>query len=256
MLSFRNVTVSFILFAISIVIIHYFGHLSFIWLFPLSVLYISVIVYGSAYIGSNIFVPVVCNVVTKKKQIAITFDDGPIERNTDLILDLLKQNNISATFFCIGKRMNENRQLLKRIDEEGHIVGNHSYSHHFFFDFFSTQRLTEELEETNKIAREVIHKEINLFRPPYGVTTPNLAKAIKRGGYKAIGWSIRSMDTVTKDKEKLLNKITKIKPGDIILFHDTGVLTINVLQEFIDLVEQQGYEIVRLDKLLNTEVYD
>ena len=200
------------------------------------------------------FMPVVCRTHTKKKQIAITFDDGPVEKNTALVLDILKCNNITATFFCIGKRMNENKELLKRIDEEGHIVGNHSYSHHFFFDFFSTKRLQKELEETNKISQEVIHKKLKLFRPPYGVTTPSLAKVVKQGGYKTIGWSIRSMDTITNDKKKLLDKITKVKPGDIILFHEKVTLTINVLQAFIDSVKEQGYEIVRLDKLLNVEV--
>ena len=200
------------------------------------------------------FMPVVCRTLTKKKQIAITFDDGPVEKNTALVLDVLKCNNITATFFCIGKRMNENKELLKRIDEEGHIVGNHSYSHHFFFDFFSTKRLQKELEETNKISQEVIHKKLKLFRPPYGVTTPSLAKVVKQGGYKTIGWSIRSMDTITNDKKKLLDKITKVKPGDIILFHEKVTLTINVLQAFIDSVKEQGYEIVRLDKLLNVEV--
>ena len=200
------------------------------------------------------FMPVVCRTLTKKKQIAITFDDGPVEKNTALVLDVLKCNNITATFFCIGKRMNENKELLKRIDDEGHIVGNHSYSHHFFFDFFSTKRLQKELEETNKISQEVIHKKLKLFRPPYGVTTPSLAKVVKQGGYKTIGWSIRSMDTITNDKKQLLDKITKVKPGDIILFHDKATLTINVLQAFIDSVKEQGYEIVRLDKLLNVEV--
>ena len=95
-----------------------------------------------------------------------------------------------------------------------------------------------------------------LFRPPYGVTNPNVKKAILRGGYTPIGWSVRSMDTVTKDSRKLLAKINgAIEPGAVFLFHDTCSSTLEALPAFIAEVKNRGYEIVPLDKLLHLRPY-
>lgn len=98
--------------------------------------------------------------------------------------------------------------------------------------------------------------EPKLFRPPYGVTNPNLKKAIIRGGYVPVGWSVRSMDTVIKNEKKLFDKISKsLKPGAIFLFHDTSKTTLAVLPAFINWVKQNGYEIVRIDKMLQLKPY-
>ena len=95
-----------------------------------------------------------------------------------------------------------------------------------------------------------------LFRPPYGVTNPNLKKAIISGGYTPVGWSVRSMDTVTKDEKKLLSKVTEgIKPGAVFLFHDTCNITLNVLPSFLEEVKKRGYQVVPLDKLLHLKSY-
>ncbi len=146
--------------------------------------------------------------------------------------------------------------LLKQIDQDGHIIGNHSYSHHFFFDFYSKARIRTELDDTNNLVMEIANRNIQLFRPPYGVTTPNIAAAVKEGGYHAVGWSVRSMDTVIQDKEQLLQRTTNnIKAGDVILFHDTVETTVQVLQEFIEKVRKQGFTIVRLDHLLKLKSY-
>ena len=95
-----------------------------------------------------------------------------------------------------------------------------------------------------------------LFRPPYGVTNPNLRKAIINGGYIPVGWSVRSMDTVIKDEKKLLDKITRsIEPGAVFLFHDTSKTAFDALPAFIKEVKNRGYTIVPLDKLLALQPY-
>ena len=95
-----------------------------------------------------------------------------------------------------------------------------------------------------------------LFRPPYGVTNPNLAKAIKKGNYTPVGWNVRSLDTVAKEEQQLLNKINAgIKPGAVFLFHDTCKITLNVLPDFIKEVKKRGYNIIPLDKLLALQPY-
>lgn len=159
-------------------------------------------------------------------------------------------------FFCIGNRIAGNEELLKSINQQGHIIGNHSYSHHFWFDLFSPKKMLSDMKLMDVIVNEYTGLTPKLFRPPYGVTNPNVKKAIINGEYIPIGWSIRSMDTVIKDEKKLLKKVTKnIKPGAIILFHETSKTTLNMLPEFIKYVKAKDYEIMRLDKMLNLQPY-
>lgn len=222
----------------------------------LSVIYLLILAFGSAKIDSGFFIPVICRADTTEKSISITFDDGPVAGNTAKILDVLKMNEVTATFFCIGKNITQQIELVKRIDQEGHLLGNHSFSHDYFFDFFSCAKISEELKTTNDLVVNYTQKNMRFFRPPYGVTTPNIAKAVKDNNFVTIGWSVRSMDTITKRKDKLLAKSTgHLKPGDIILFHDSVELTLTILQEFIDLVRKRGFKIVRLDQLLNMPAY-
>lgn len=104
--------------------------------------------------------------------------------------------------------------------------------------------------------QSVTGQKPKLFRPPYGVTNPNLKKAIMKGNYIPVGWSVRSLDTVVKDEKKLFEKImTGLKPGAIFLFHDTSETTLKVLPDFIQEVKKQGYHIVPLDKLLHLTPY-
>ncbi|MBL0342734.1 MAG: polysaccharide deacetylase family protein [Bacteroidetes bacterium] len=97
---------------------------------------------------------------------------------------------------------------------------------------------------------------MKLFRPPYGVTTPVVAKVISETGMQPIGWSLRSMDTVIKDEAKLVLKIkNNLKSGDIILLHDTAAVTLAALQQIINEIKAKGFKIVRIDQLLNIEPY-
>ena len=107
--------------------------------------YSLIVFYGCYFINSNFFIKTVCKAQTNKKEIAITFDDGPAESYTPQVLQVLKQHDVKAAFFCIGKRINDNKALLKQVHEEGHIIGNHSYTHATWFDLFSSAKMSEEL---------------------------------------------------------------------------------------------------------------
>ncbi len=199
--------------------------------------------------------PVVCSAKTTERVVALTFDDGPA-RYTAAILDTLKQHNVSAAFFCIGKNIPGNEPLLQRIVSEGHTIGNHSYSHHYWFDMFGSGKMLADMKQMdNEVARATGLKPL-LFRPPYGVMNPNLARAIKKGGYKPVGWSIRSFDTRAKDKQMLLSRIIgQLKPGSVILLHDSMEITAAILPELIEQIKNKGYKIVPLNKLLNIDAY-
>jgi peptidoglycan/xylan/chitin deacetylase (PgdA/CDA1 family) len=218
--------------------------------------YVAALVWGACNIGSDFYVPVVCAADTQEKKIAITFDDGPLEAYTPVILDILRQEQVAAAFFCIGDRIGGREALLRRIDAEGHVIGNHSFSHHFWFDMFGPAKMLTELQQMDTTVENITGKRPRLFRPPYGVTNPNLAKAIRRGAYTPIGWNIRSLDTVAKDKEELFSRIKKgIRPGAVLLMHDSMEVTAQVLPELIQHLKKEGYTIERIDKLLNIPAY-
>lgn len=256
MLDYKKTRIVFYAIMAIIAIVVFFNlQLWYLLLFPIFA-YNLVLIYGSISIQSNFFVPSISFSKIEKKQVALTFDDGPTQGRTDMVIDILKKNNIEAAFFCIGKNIKQNPDLLKKLDLNGHIIGNHSFNHHFFFDLLSEEKMILELKETHKIIKEQIDKDIVLFRPPYGVTNPNLANAISKLQYQSIGWSLRTMDTSTKLEQKLVSKIeSNLKSGDIILLHDRVELTVRSLQNIIDIIKNKGFEIIRLDKLLNIKAY-
>jgi len=199
----------------------------------------------------------VCRVETDEKIMTLTFDDGPDPVNTALILDILKQYKIKATFFIIGKKITNNQSLLLRMKNEGHIIGNHSFSHSYFFDFYPTQKVTEDLNQSNAVIKEITGLTPKWFRPPYGVTNPNIARTVNKLQMTSIGWNVRSLDTVIQDVDKLYTRvISRIKPGSILLFHDTGSNTVETLKAVILFAQNNSYKIVGLEEMLKIKVYE
>ena len=140
--------------------------------------------------------------------------------------------------------------------EKKHLIGNHSYSHSYYFDLFPPTKMSGELNNTQKIIFRVTGKKPRVFRPPFGVTNPLLKKALKITGMTSVGWSVRSMDTV-KSQEKVLRKLKKeTHPGAIILLHDTHEKIIPILAALLPWLAQNGYRIVRLDDLLKIQAYE
>jgi len=256
MLNFRNTNIFFIALLIVLIGVHVKYGLP-VYVYPLLFIAYSLIVfYGCYYVGSNFFIRIVCSADTDKNEIAISFDDGPAKNYTPEILHLLKQDDIKATFFCIGNRIAGNEHILQQIKTDGHIIGNHSYSHHFWFDMFSSGKMLADMKQMDQEVERAIGIQPKLFRPPYGVTNPNLAKAIKNGNYTPVGWNVRSMDTVIKSEKKLLDKLNaSLKPGAVFLFHDTSKTILEVLPQFIKEVKNKGYQIIPLDKLLHLKPY-
>jgi peptidoglycan/xylan/chitin deacetylase (PgdA/CDA1 family) len=256
MLNFRNTNIFFIALLAILIGVHVKFGLPILAYFLLLLAYSLIVFWGCYDVGSGFFIKIVCKTDTGRKEIAISFDDGPAENYTPKILEILDTENVKATFFCIGNRIAGNEAILKQVQAYGHIIGNHSYSHHFWFDMYSSKKMEDDLKQMDAVMERVTGLKPKLFRPPYGVTNPNLAKAIKNGGYTPVGWSVRSMDTVIKDGKKLLAKINEgIKPGAVFLFHDTSKTTLDVLPEFIQEVKKRGYNIIPLDKLLALQPY-
>ncbi|WP_425235530.1 polysaccharide deacetylase family protein [Ulvibacterium sp.] len=191
-----------------------------------------------------------------ENQIALTFDDGPHPEYTPQVLQLLKQFNAKATFFCIGKHMEGHSGLIKRILTEGHTIGNHTYSHSRVFGFFGAKKVIAELQKTNGIFAKITGKQIQMYRPAFGVTNPNIKKSIKAMGLQSIGWSIRSLDTTPLSDDTILHRTThKLAKGDILLFHDTSPKTIIVLERLLLILQEKNLQSVTVDQLLNIKAY-
>ena len=227
------------------------------WLLLPSAIFLGLLIYGSASIQSNFFAPAHCYTDIAEKQIALSFDDGPHQEFTPQVLSTLAQYNAFATFFVIGKNIQGNENILQQIDADGHSIGNHSYTHSYFVDFKNVQGFKDELNQTAESVFKIIGKRMKLFRPPYGVITPNLAKASNGLNYNIIGWSIRSFDTTAKPAHLITRHVQEqINPVAIVLFHDTSDKTIQVLKQTLNFAKENGYKIVSLEHLLKINAYE
>jgi len=191
-------------------------------------------------------------VKTDKKVVSLTFDDGPCTQ-TPAILDVLKKHDLQAAFFVIGRNISGNEEILDRIAREGHLIGNHTFSHTPWFHFYSSGKMLLDLEKNADIIGNVTGQQVQWFRPPYGVGNPMLAKAVEKTGYKVMGWSLRSYDTSSNNSEKVLERVKRLlKPGVVILLHDRCPNTPGVVEEIIRHAGARGYEFLRPDILFSS----
>lgn len=191
----------------------------------------------------------------EEKAIALTFDDGPSE-NTLKILELLKKYNAKATFFCIGNKIDEHPEIFKKILEEGHQVGNHTYSHSPITGFFGTKKMETEINQCNLAAKSHAGIEMKLFRSPSGVTNPKIRKALKRTGHQSIGWSVRSFDALLHSENIVFKLATrKLKPGMVILLHDTKPHSLAILERLLLFLQKRNFKTQTIGSLFKIDAY-
>jgi peptidoglycan-N-acetylglucosamine deacetylase len=222
----------------------------------LVVVYLGVSVAASFFIGSGFHMKVICSGETVQKVVALTFDDGPDPNNTEAILDILK-GQAKATFFCIGRNIPGNEAILEKMNREEHLIGMHSFSHSKWFDFFSPSKMRKEFLATEELIFTATGKKPLLFRPPYGVLNPMVKKALHSFRYHVIGFSNRSLDTVTADEDKVIKRVLrKLRPGDIILLHDTVYYSASLLKKLLFELSERGYIVIGLDELCKIRAYE
>lgn len=218
--------------------------LSFSWIYYgiVVILFLGLLSWGVFDIRMGYFIPVTYHLRGRPaKKVVLTFDDGPTEF-TPLFLDLLNKYQAKAVFFCIGKQIEQYPEILKRIKEEGHIIGNHTYTHIPKNCFASATTFAEEIRKTDEILQK-FQIETTYFRPPYGITNPHIAKAIKKCGKKVIGWDIRSLDTIIKEETRLQGRVlSKLTNGNIILMHDTSERTYHLLEQVLKYLKENNFQ--------------
>lgn len=246
----------FILFYLFCNVFIYTFHGTF-WVYLFCFLMFSaVVVWGSFDITLGYFINSITHKRTKIKEVALTFDDGPTEF-TPKFLDILGEYNIKATFFCIGKQIEKYPEVFQRIIDEGHNIGNHTYSHSNNTGFLSTSKMIEEIERCDQVMLKIGDLKTDFYRPPFGVTNPNIAKAIQKTHKKSIGWNVRSLDTIIEDEKKIYQRVTKgIKKGSIILLHDTSEKTYHVLVDLLVFLRDKNYSTFTVDSMIKNQKND
>ena len=172
--------------------------------------------------NSNLLYPTVSHGPRSHNRVALSFDDGPDPEVTPAVLDALATHGVHATFFAIGRLLEEHPALAHRIAAEGHELGNHSWQHSRWQNFFGAAAQAREIARGERAVAAVTGRRTPpLYRPPIGLKSPPFARAAQQARLTLVGWSLRSRDTLTADPERIAARVLRrIRPGDIVLLHD------------------------------------
>ncbi len=186
------------------------------------------------------------DVATKEiKRVAITFDDGPHSIYTEQLLDGLKERNVVATFFVVGANIEENEEIIQRMNDEGHLIGNHTYSHTDICNLSVEQR-NEEIYKTNERIKAITGETVGYIRPPFGnCKDKNVDEML------VIMWNVDPRDWCIMDADVVVENIVKdVEAGDIILLHDIFKSSVEAALKVIDILKEKGYEFVTVEELI------
>ena len=212
--------------------------------------YLLLLVYGASRIDSRFFVQALCRGESGSGKVAITFDDGPDDQHSSEILEILKKHDSPASFFLTGKKAESFPGIVAGMAEKGHLIGNHSYSHSNIFPLFTGSGIRKEIERCNRVLENAGAGKVRFFRPPFGVSNPNIARGLKGSGMWVAGWSIRSFDTRNEAAEKVVRRIvSKLGGGDVILLHETSANIMEILELLLPAIAKAGLSCVTLDRL-------
>ena len=212
----------------------------------LIILLILYLVYASYYIGSGVYVKAICK--PDAPGVVLTFDDGVDEIQTPKVLDVLKKYEAKAVFFIIGEKAEKHPHLVQRIVAEGHKIGIHSYTHKPIFPILAYDNMHKEVWDTKEILEKITGETVDLFRPPFGVTNPNVGKVVEELNLKTIGWNIRSLDTnMSQDRLQVAERVSqKLTGRDIILLHDDRQGSEILLEALLKNIEKLGHKVTLL----------
>lgn len=220
-----------------------------------ALIFLAIMVVGTVSISKKFFLPSRIHGSRQHRRVALTFDDGP-DRFTQPVADCLSRHGVVGTFFVIGHKVKNQPDTLRRIHQQGHVIGNHGYHHRWHFSLQRRKTIADEIRQTSAAIEEVTGKLPRFFRPPFGITNPRVADAVTKTQMIPVGWDVRSFDTVIGVSERLSKRLKrKVQNGSIILLHDSGEGMVGFLDAFIPWLKEQGYEIVSLEKMINEQAY-
>ena len=184
----------------------------------------------------------------KKKIVAITFDDGPHYKNTKLLLDGLRERGVKATFFLVGSRIQGNEDLILQMYRDGHLIGNHTFSHANLTGIPDEDVLGEVIQ-TNELIEAITGEKVRYLRPPCGYWNEKLAMKINMN---PVFWTVDPKDWQATNVSQVVNAVMKdVEEGDIILLHDIYNSSVVAALEIVDRLLDMGYEFVTVDEILS-----
>lgn len=180
-----------------------------------------------------------------KRMIALTFDDGP-NYNTSKIIDVLNKYDIKATFFVLGNRAINNKDILRKMVDSGMEIGNHTYNH-LLLTKYDENKIRSEIEDTSEVIYNATKKRPKLLRPSYGSVNNKIKKV---ANMPIIIWDIDTLDWKYHNSKRITSRVVnKVRDGDIILMHDIYSASLNALSNIIPILQDNGYEFVTIDEL-------
>ena len=180
-----------------------------------------------------------------KKMIALTFDDGP-NYNTSKVIDVLNKYDIKATFFVLGSRAINNKDILKKMADSGMEIGNHTYNH-LLLTKYDENKIRSEIDDTSEVIYSATKKRPKLLRPSYGSVNNKIKKV---ANMPIIIWDIDTLDWKYHNSKRITSRVVnKVRDGDIILMHDIYSASLNALSNIISILQDNGYEFVTIDEL-------
>ncbi len=192
---------------------------------------------------------------TGERKIAISFDASWGATYTPTLLDILKENELTTTFFLTGFWVEKYPEMVKEIFAAGHEIGNHTYSHPHL-NSLEPEQIKTELERVGHMIYELTEEQPYLFRPPFGEYSNKVIKTAEQCGYLTIQWSVDSLDWKELGVEPMVKRVTeKLHPGAIVLFHNNGKYTAEALPDIINYAHEHGYDIVPISELLYEDNY-
>ncbi|MGF7059581.1 polysaccharide deacetylase family sporulation protein PdaB [Brassicibacter mesophilus] len=198
--------------------------------------------------------PIYC-VDTQAKKIAISFDAAWGDEFTEEILNILDQYDVKTTFFLVDFWVNKHPDMVKKIDERGHEIGNHSTNHPYMSKLNENQ-IIEELKNTEQNIQKITSKKTVLFRPPFGDYNDRLIKTCEENGYYVIQWDVDSLDWKELGVQPVVDRVTRnVKNGSIVLFHNNAKYVTQYLPLVLQKLKAQGYEIVPISELIYKDNY-
>lgn len=182
-----------------------------------------------------------------RKVVAITFDDGPHSTNTLTLLNELRKRNVKATFFLVGERIQGNEDIVLMMYRDGHVIGNHTYSHQNL-TIIKQQDAAKEILDTNELISSITGREVTYIRPPCGFWNGELFESVDM---IPVFWDVDPKDWCTKNVNVIVeNVINNVDDGDIILFHDIYETSVVAALEVIDRLTDMGYIFVTVDEII------
>ena len=227
--------------------------LGILWIF-----YLLIFILGVSVLKLNFFVDAICRGDAANKRVALTFDDGPDPTATPNLLAVLKRHQVKAAFFPVGTKAQDFPEVVRLIDQEGHILGNHSFRHVWWTNLLIAGALDREISRSQEVIARAIGKVPAYFRPPMGLTNPHLRRRLKKYGLTVIGWDVRPFDTRAQADKVIARVLKKIRSGSILLLHDRGrdsADLASLTDKLVSEIKNRNYTFSGLDELIGVGAY-